>query len=61
MATFNPSNVMLMESKTGEIPTEQGDLIITKILYNFVWKENNDLLVYSLIPPSPNKKLKIIY
>ena len=32
MPKFNPNNVMIQETKTGEIPFEQGDLIIKKII-----------------------------
>lgn len=34
MPTFNPANVMLQDAKTGEIPTEQGTLVLKDVMQN---------------------------
>ena len=53
MATFNPKNVMVMESKTGEIPTEQGDLIIKKVI--------DDSVITKLAKYEPMTKPKKVF
>lgn len=35
-ATFNPDNVLLQEARTGQIPSEQGTLVINDVMQNSV-------------------------
>lgn len=36
VATFNPDNVLLQDAKTGEIPKEQGTLVLKEVISNSV-------------------------
>src|SRR5699024_12067270 len=36
MATFTPDNVLLQDAKTGQVPSEQGTLIVKEIINNSV-------------------------